>query len=136
MKLGFYIFAKEIEFHSWWMSHCLFLQQCVSTTLLFFLVFWLVAENICCQTPSLPQSNKMNAVVNMYIYGWFVLMFDRKQQNSVKQLSFNLKKIKKSEPSLLDVKQVEWHFWVKILNVILLLIWPLDTKIHSELLGL
>ena len=22
-------------------------------------------------------------------YGWFLLMFDRKQQNSVKQLSFN-----------------------------------------------
>ena len=27
----------------------------------------------------------------MYTYGWFMLMFDRKQQNSVKQLSFNLK---------------------------------------------
>ena len=25
----------------------------------------------------------------MYIYGGFVLRFDRKQQNSVKQLSFN-----------------------------------------------
>ena len=25
----------------------------------------------------------------MYTYGWFMLMFDRKQQNSVKQLSFN-----------------------------------------------
>ena len=24
-------------------------------------------------------------------YGWFMLIFDRKQQNSVKQLSFNLK---------------------------------------------
>ena len=24
----------------------------------------------------------------MYTYGWFTLMFDRKQQNSVKQLSF------------------------------------------------
>ena len=33
---------------------------------------------------------------NMYTYGWFMLMFDRKQQNSVKQLSFNkLKKKKK-----------------------------------------
>ena len=30
----------------------------------------------------------------MYIYGWFILMFDREQQNSVKQLSFN-KKINK-----------------------------------------
>ena len=26
---------------------------------------------------------------HMYTYGWFMLMFDRKQQNSVKQLSFN-----------------------------------------------
>ena len=25
----------------------------------------------------------------LYIYGWFMLRFDRKQQNSVKQLSFN-----------------------------------------------
>ena len=25
----------------------------------------------------------------MYIYGWFMLRFDRKEQNSVKQLSFN-----------------------------------------------
>ena len=29
----------------------------------------------------------------MYTYGWFLLRFDRKQQNSVKQISFN-KKIK------------------------------------------
>ena len=28
----------------------------------------------------------------VYTYGWFMLMFDRKQQSSVKQLSFNLKK--------------------------------------------
>ena len=27
----------------------------------------------------------------MYPYGWFMLRFDRKQQNSVKQLSFNKK---------------------------------------------
>ena len=25
----------------------------------------------------------------MYTYGWFMLMFDRKQQNFLKQLSFN-----------------------------------------------
>ena len=31
----------------------------------------------------------------IYTYGWFMLRFDRKQQNSVKQLSFN-KKINKS----------------------------------------
>ena len=29
----------------------------------------------------------------MYTYGWFMLSFDRKQQNSVKQLSFNKKSI-------------------------------------------
>ena len=27
----------------------------------------------------------------MYTYGWFMLRFDRKQQNSVQQLSFNKK---------------------------------------------
>ena len=27
----------------------------------------------------------------MYTYGWFMLSFDRKQQNYVKQLSFNKK---------------------------------------------
>ena len=31
----------------------------------------------------------------MYTYGWFMLRFDRKQQDSVKQLSFNTKKKKK-----------------------------------------
>ena len=25
---------------------------------------------------------------HLYTYGWFMLMFDRKQQNTVKQLSF------------------------------------------------
>ena len=33
----------------------------------------------------------------MYTYGWFMLKFDLKQQNSVKQLSFNKTKIKKNE---------------------------------------
>ena len=34
----------------------------------------------------------------MYTYGWFMLRFDRKQQNSVKQFSFNKNKlIKKYE---------------------------------------
>ena len=32
----------------------------------------------------------------MYTYGWFMLRFDKKQQNSVKQLSF-LKKIKEKK---------------------------------------
>ena len=31
----------------------------------------------------------------MYTYGWFILRFDRKQQNSIKQLSFNKVIIKK-----------------------------------------
>ena len=38
----------------------------------------------------------------MYTYGWFMLGFDRKQQNSVKQLSFDLKKIKKKQ---------KWRTW-------------------------
>ena len=33
----------------------------------------------------------------MYTYGWFMLRFDSKQQNSVKQLSFNKKWIKKKK---------------------------------------
>ena len=33
----------------------------------------------------------------VYTYGWFILRFDRKQQNSVKQLFFNKKKKKKAE---------------------------------------
>ena len=40
----------------------------------------------------------------MYTYGWFMLRFERKQQNSVKQLPFNINKIinlkkKKAETS-------------------------------------
>ena len=43
--------------------------------------------------------------VYMYTYGWFTLRFDRKQQNSVKQLPFNKKnrlkrKKKKKNPDL------------------------------------
>ena len=41
----------------------------------------------------------------MYTYGWFMLRFDRKQQNSVKQLSF----IKK-------VNQNEWKIKKKVPN--------------------
>jgi len=33
----------------------------------------------------------------MYTYGWLMLRFDRKQQNSVKQLFFNKKTIKKKK---------------------------------------
>ena len=35
----------------------------------------------------------------MYTYDWFMLKFDRKQQNSVKQLSFN-KKINEKKKEL------------------------------------
>ena len=35
--------------------------------------------------------------VFIYTYGWFILRFDRKQQNSVKQLSFIKKLIKKQK---------------------------------------
>ena len=35
----------------------------------------------------------------IYTYGWFILRFDRKQQNSVKQLSFNKKNKKKKSAS-------------------------------------
>ena len=43
----------------------------------------------------------------MYTYGWFMLKFDRKQQNSVKQLSFNLKisKFKKIREKTSTFKQ-------------------------------
>ena len=32
---------------------------------------------------------------DMYTYGWFMLMFDRKQQNSIKQLTYKNQSIKK-----------------------------------------
>ena len=35
----------------------------------------------------------------MYTYGWFMLRFDRKQQNSIKQLSFNKKINKNQQPA-------------------------------------
>ena len=41
----------------------------------------------------------------IYIYGFFMLRFDRKQQNSVKQLSFNKKNVKKKS----GFKGM--HFW-------------------------
>ena len=38
---------------------------------------------------------------DIYTYGWFMLRFDRKQENSVKELSFNKKKnLKKSSCDL------------------------------------
>ena len=80
----------------------------------------------------------------MYTYGWFMLRFDRKQQNSVKQLSFNKKinKLKKKAEILfhqqslssqsygfssshvwmreLDYKESwvpkNWYFWTVVLE--------------------
>ena len=67
-------------------------------------------RGICCmaqetQTGSLYQSRGMwwgrrweggsNRREYLYTYGWFILRFDRKQQNSIKQLSFNKIIIKK-----------------------------------------
>ena len=49
----------------------------------------------------------------MYTYGWFMLRFDRKQQNSTKQLSFN-KKNKKYEKKIEDQCEVLYHGWYRI----------------------
>ena len=47
----------------------------------------------------------------MFTYGWFMLRFDRKQQNSVKHWSFNLKKrIKKKERFTL-------HSWFQVTEI-------------------
>ena len=47
---------------------------------------------------------------HMYTYGWFMLMFDRKQQNSVKQLSYNLKinKFFKKEKKSKEKQRLKW----------------------------
>ena len=42
----------------------------------------------------------------IYTYGWFMLKFDRKQQNSVKQLSFNKKNKLKKEAHILHFKNL------------------------------
>ena len=55
----------------------------------------------------------------MYTYGWFMLRFDRKQQNSVKQLSSNLKInkfFKKFEKE--NGNNMEKMLWYKIYSVI------------------
>ena len=38
-----------------------------------------------------------------YTYGWFLLTYDRKPQNSVKQLSFNSKSLKKESGKAITV---------------------------------
>ena len=47
----------------------------------------------------------------MYTYGWFMLRFDRKQQNSVKQLSFNKKIIKKKNGGPPPQKRSYYFIW-------------------------
>ena len=50
----------------------------------------------------------------MYIYGWFMLRFDGKQQNSIKQLPFNKKQIlKKSDSVKLFQCQTNGILWKK-----------------------
>jgi len=43
------------------------------------------------QNSLIIKKKKKTPLHSVYTYGWFMLQFDRKQQNSVKQLSFNLK---------------------------------------------
>ena len=49
----------------------------------------------------------------MYTYGWFIMRFNRKQQNSVKQLSFNKKKIIKKIPTHMTRPMTisSFHLW-------------------------
>ena len=47
-----------------------------------------------------------------YTCGWFMLMFDRKQQNSVKQLSFNYK-----INSLKEIMKTPLRRWITNLNI-------------------
>ena len=42
--------------------------------------------------------------VYMYTYGWFMLRFDRKQQDYVKQLSFNFKKLKRKRKKKIETE--------------------------------
>ena len=49
----------------------------------------------------------------MYTYGWLMLRFDMKQQNSVKQLSFNKKLIKKKKKRIcLQFRRPRFNCWV------------------------
>ena len=45
----------------------------------------------------------------LYTYGWFMLRFDRKQQNSVKLLLFN-----KNELFIKEIKQCDSKLWQTI----------------------
>ena len=45
----------------------------------------------------------------LYTYGWFMLRFDRKQQNSVKQLSFSKKQISLKKKKKLCLSSWTWN---------------------------
>ena len=61
----------------------------------------------------------------MYTYGWFMLRFDWKQQNPVKQLSFN-KKLKNKKKEMDKNWGRKWH--------LLLLLFSVDNKGSSRTL--
>ena len=50
---------------------------------------------------------------DIYTYGWFMVRFDRKQENSVKELSFNKKKIKKKAAVIWS--EATWLLHTKLL---------------------
>jgi len=50
----------------------------------------------------------------MCIYGWFMMRFDRKQQNSVKQLSFNKKMKKIKQEHKWKVKKIYIYIYIKL----------------------
>ena len=60
----------------------------------------------------------------MYTYGQFMLRFDRKQQNSIKQLSFN-KKIKRKKKNRTTNSTSGYMFQEKIITI-------LKTYLHSQ----
>ena len=59
----------------------------------------------------------------VYTYGWFMLKFDRKQQNSIKQLSFNKKINYKRKKRVVESKVKPSNFICLFCLFLLLLIW-------------
>ena len=59
------------------------------------LAVWLrkVKQGLCINLDGLDGEGDSKGKGYVYTYGWFMLRFDRKQHNSVKQLSFNKKLI-------------------------------------------
>ena len=48
----------------------------------------------------------------MYTYGWFILRFDRKEPNTVKQLSFNKKKDKEKRYLFNQSSQTNLNYYL------------------------